>query len=118
MQYLCTFHDYMSAAEFAKRQIELSKNIVDYDILEYEKLNLICGIDVSYRQNIAYCSAVIIKKDTLEPVEVADTRTHIEYPYIPGLFGLRESKPILVTIESFKERFDILLVDGHGVLHP
>ncbi len=31
---------------------------------------------------------------------------------------LRESKPILKTLDKLKNKFDLLLVDGHGQLHP
>jgi len=41
-----------------------------------------------------------------------------EHDYIPGFFMLREAKPILKTIKKLKSKFDILLIDGHGQLHP
>ena len=31
---------------------------------------------------------------------------------------LRESKPILKTLDKLKNNFDLLYVDGHGKLHP
>jgi deoxyinosine 3'endonuclease (endonuclease V) len=40
-------------------QKEISTKIITYDI--FDKLENICGIDVSYKSNVAYCSAVITK---------------------------------------------------------
>ena len=31
---------------------------------------------------------------------------------------LREARPILYTIKKIKTKFDALLIDGHGQLHP
>ncbi len=54
----------------------------------------------------------------LDLIESIHTKTSVKFPYIPGLFMLRESIPILNTIRALKCPFDVLLVDGHGVLHP
>jgi deoxyribonuclease V len=44
----------------------------------------------------------------------------VQYPYIAGLLFLRESGPLLNTLQLLKNDFgfDILLIDGHGILHP
>ena len=34
------------------------------------EIEFVCGVDVSYKQEIAHCSAAIVKKDTLETVEI------------------------------------------------
>ena len=81
------------------------------------EIEYVCGVDVSYKQGIARCSAVIVKKNTLEVVEVVKSKSKIKYPYIPGLFILRESKPILHTLKLIKSPFQLLLIDGHGMLH-
>jgi deoxyribonuclease V len=31
---------------------------------------------------------------------------------------IREAKPVLATLKLLKKDFDLLLIDGHGVLHP
>jgi deoxyribonuclease V len=37
---------------------------------------------------------------------------------MPSFFVLRESEVILNILKPLKNRFDLLLIDGHGVLHP
>lgn len=82
---------------------------------DYGKIEWVCGVDVSYRKNVAYCSAVVTDLE-LNIIEQIDTQSAVTQPYIPGLFMLREAGPILRTIE--KASYDLLLVDGHGQLHP
>ena len=100
-----------------KLQKEIAKNVIAEDTL-HKKIEYICGIDVSYKKNAAYCSAVIMKKNTLELIESVNAKSIVKHPYIPGLFILRESEPILTTLKLLKKQFDLLLVDGHGLLHP
>lgn len=98
-------------------QREIAKKVIAEDTL-HKEIEYICGIDVSYKKNIAYCSAAIIKKNTLELIESVDSKSVVRHPYISGLFILRESIPILTTLKSLKNNFDLLLIDGHGLLHP
>jgi deoxyribonuclease V len=98
-------------------QREIAKKVIAEDTL-HKEIEYICGIDVSYKKNIAYCSAAIIKKNTLELIESVDSKSVVRHPYISGLFILRESMPILTTLKSLKNNFDLLLIDGHGLLHP
>ena len=73
---------------------------------------------MSYKDNIAYCSAVILKRETLEIINHANVLQKVSSSYIPGLFFLREAKPILQALKKLDLDFDLLLVDGHGQLHP
>lgn len=98
-------------------QEEISKKVIPKD--EFTKpIKNVCGVDVSYRNDIGYCSAVVVKKDSLEVLELVNVKCKMNYPYIPGFFLLREYEPIMKAIGLLKKRFDLLLVDGHGQLHP
>ncbi|WP_458747335.1 endonuclease V [Candidatus Nitrosocosmicus sp. T] len=106
-----------SYAEVIKLQKTFAKKVItsnDFD----SKVKSICGVDVSYRKKTACCSAVIISKETFEIIETVSSKSEIKNPYIPGLFILRESAPILKTLRLITRPFQLLLVDGHGVFHP
>ena len=104
-----------STPEAAKRQqAELAKKVVASD--DFGQMELFCGVDVSYRQGVAHCAAVVVDRQ-LNVVERACTKSAVKQPYIPGLFMLREAGPALRTLKKLK-RYDLLLVDGHGLLHP
>ena len=100
-------------------QKEISTKLITHDT--FDKIEKICGIDISYRNETAYCSGVITNT-AFDIVATINIKRKVEYPYIPGLFFLRESGPILKTLALLKDKndndFDVLLIDGHGVLHP
>ena len=100
-------------------QKEISTKLITHDT--FDKIEKICGIDISYRNETAYCSGVITNT-AFDIVATINIKSKVEYPYITGLFFLRESGPILKTLALLKDEndndFDVLLIDGHGVLHP
>ena len=102
---------------FVNLQKEIAKKVIDYDCLNNE-INNICGIDVAYKNNNAFCSALIVNKRTLEIIESINHKSIVNYPYIPGLFIVRESKSIIGVLKLIKNSYDVLLIDAHGVLHP
>ncbi len=104
-------------ANIIKLQNRLAKKVIAKNFLP-RKINKICGVDVSYSDNVAFCSAVILDKNNFDVIKITNFSMKSSSPYIPGLFMLRESRPILRTLERIKEDFDVLLVDGHGQLHP
>ncbi|CAN5870067.1 deoxyribonuclease V [soil metagenome] len=106
-----------SYAEVIKLQKEFAKKVITRDDFD-SKVESICGVDVSYRNKTAYCSAVVINKENFEIIEIVSSKSEIKNPYIPGLFILRESTPILQTLKLITNPFQLLLVDGHGKLHP
>jgi deoxyribonuclease V len=100
-----------------KHQEEIAREVITTD-RNALKIKYVCGIDVSYRNNLGYCCAAIIDKDSLKAIEYAYTISVIDHPYVPGLFVLREFEPIMRTLKLLKTQFHILLIDGHGRLHP
>lgn len=91
----------------------MAKKVIAQD--DFEEVRLVCGVDVSYREKMAHCCAVVMDLD-FNVVEQASTKSAVTQPYIPGLFMLREAGPLLCTLKKVK-RYDLLLVDGHGQLH-
>ena len=83
---------------------------------EFTSLKYICGIDVSYKGDRAFGTAVVMDSTSFDTIEVAESVTPIKFPYIPGAFILREAGPILHTMRLLTCDFDVLLLDGHGML--
>lgn len=77
----------------------------------------VCAVDVAYDDKNAYCSAVVASADG-RPVESVSSVGAIKSPYIPGLLMLREAPPIFRTLRKITASYDLLLLDGHGQLHP
>ncbi len=99
-------------------QIKLAKKVIRHDVISYNKIQYICGVDVSYRNNRAFASAVVINRESLDEVSSASSIIKIEQPYLPGLLFLRESEPTFSVLKKLEHNYDVLMVDGHGVLHP
>jgi len=106
--------------EDVSETIRVQKEIADKVKFENNQKDIIyiCGVDVAYRNNIAYCSAVLMNKNSMDITESTSTTSNIKHPYISGFLMLREADPIINTLKLLKNPFDLLLVDGHGVLHP
>lgn len=98
-------------------QKEIAKKVIGYDCIN-SKINNICGVDVAYKNNIAFCSALIVNKKTLEILESINYKNIVNYPYIPSLLMLRESESIISILKLIKSSYDVLLIDAHGILHP
>jgi len=98
-------------------QNEMAKKVISENTPNKEII-YICGVDVAYRNNIAYCSAVLMNKNSMEVKESVNITLNVKHPYVPSFFMLRESEAIINILKSLKNRFDLLLIDGHGVLHP
>ena len=99
-------------------QNEFAKKVISSDYFSKNTIHRICGIDVSYDNSNAFCTAVIMNKNILEIMEIMNEKSKVKYPYMPGFFILREGKPLLEILKSLKNKFDLLLIDGSGVLHP
>ncbi|HEY7506948.1 MAG TPA: endonuclease V [Nitrososphaera sp.] len=104
--------DYSDAVRL---QQELAKKIVTSD--SFDRINNICGVDVAYDNDVAYCSAVVMDRAGAV-IETARARSIARHPYVPGLLMLREAEPVFRALKKLNSGFDLLLVDGHGLLHP
>lgn len=102
-----------------KLQKELARKVIARDDFAKEEVETACGVDVSYRRDgmVAQCAAVVMDS-SFNVLEQAVTKSKVTQPYIPGLFMLREAGPVLRTLKLLKRQYDVLMVDGHGQLHP
>jgi deoxyribonuclease V len=106
-------------AEAIRLQKDIAKKVVVAED-DFEDISRICGVDIAYgaSSNAAYCSAVIMDRNMQQLIESIDLQTIVKYPYVPGLLILREAEPIYYTLNLLKNNYDLLLIDGHGLLHP
>ncbi len=96
-------------------QVRLSYLIKEVP-LRVEDVDLVAGVDVSYKNGTAFAVAVLCRFPGCE-VEV-ERRISVEtpFPYVPTFFFLRETRPILLALRGVD--FDVLFVEGHGKAHP
>lgn len=107
--------------ERAKRaQIELSKRVVIEEI-DLNRVDIIAGLDVSYRGNIGVATAIAYNIKKMKEECSVSVGGKVEIPYIPGLLAFREAPLMIKALIKLKEECiepDILMVNGHGIAHP
>lgn len=106
----------MKYSDLIKQQEELAKKVIVKN--SFKTINTVCGVDVAYKNNVSYASAVLFDAKRFEEIELANAKTTIKQAYIPGFLFLREAEPVLATLKLLKNDFDLLMVDAHGQLHP
>ncbi|AFG34883.1 deoxyinosine 3'endonuclease (endonuclease V) [Fervidobacterium pennivorans DSM 9078] len=108
---------YPKTLEEAERiQKEFLKKLVLVP-LDFSKVSLIAGVDVSYVDDQALGIVVVINKN-FEIIEVVHERLKVTFPYIPGFLAFREAPVILKCFEKLKNTPDVILFDGQGIAHP
>jgi deoxyribonuclease V len=80
----------------------------------------IAGVDVSYvrdsDEGVACCT--VTDASGGEVLEQVTVRIRAAFPYISGYLGFREVPPMAEAVRALAEPPDVVLVDGHGLLHP
>ncbi len=98
-------------------QNNLSKEIIEEDC--FGEVKNIAGVDISFsKDDIAVAAAVVIDFDSLEVLEEKTIEVELHFPYIPGFLGFREADAIISALKMIENMFDVLMVNGHGILHP
>jgi deoxyribonuclease V len=101
----------------AKIQSNLSREIIMQD--SFEKIQKVAGVDVSFeKDNIAVVAAVVIDFKTNEILEEKTLKVEMLFPYITGYLGFREADAMISVLKTLKNSYDVLMVNGHGVMHP
>ena len=101
----------------AKIQSNLSREIITQD--SFEKIQKVAGVDVSFeKDNIATVAAVVIDFKTNEMLEGKTLKVEMLFPYITGFLGFREADAMISVLKTLKNNYDVLMVNGHGVMHP
>lgn len=99
-----------------KDQQRLAATVIERD--ENGPMNVVGGVDVSYRDDVMFAAAALITVDDLACVEVASIRRRVDFPYIPTYLAYREFPAIRDAVSRLSKRPDVLMIDGHGRLHP
>ncbi|RLJ00773.1 MAG: endonuclease V [Candidatus Aenigmatarchaeota archaeon] len=101
--------------DLEKFQEEMGKKVILED--DFEKVEVVGGVDQAFIGDDVISALVLMNRD-FEILERVYTVTRILFPYRPGFLMFREGPPILRTLRRVKMKPDILMVDGHGILHP
>jgi len=99
-----------------EEQQKLSGRVIERDGgLHVER---VAGVDAGYDGNTMHIVAVSLDAKDLSLTEITAVKREAEFPYIPTYLAYRELPGIEAAVRRLKRPPDVLLIDGHGRLHP
>jgi len=109
----------VSIEEARKIQDELrGKVVLKSEIYASTPPKTVAGVDVAFRNGIAYAVCEVFSYPQLELLEEKTAFRRVTYPYIPGFLSFREIPVIMNTLLSLEIEPDIIICDGQGIAHP
>ena len=78
----------------------------------------IAAFDVAYDGDDATAAAVVMDAKNEAVLQQVAIHTKVDFPYIPGYLGYRELPCIEACYRRLDTVPDLLMIDGHGLLHP
>ena len=105
----------MNIEKLKEEQLAAAHKVVTTD--EHGELKTFGGCDCAYFDKMVI-AAVVVCDDKLKVIEKQTASVETDFPYLPGLLYYREGEAIKAAFAKLKNKPDILLVDGNGVLHP
>lgn len=97
-----------------KKQLDASEKVIIKD--DFDDLEIIGGVDVSYGEKKGYASLSLWKED--EEIDNIIIKKEVSFPYIPTYLAFRELPLLLDVLNRSEYTPDVILVDGNGILHP
>ena len=115
--------DFDTAKKIQEKYQHLSVNMWQNHIdLKKENCKIVVGTDVHYYKKgvkeFGIACAVFWDVDKEEIIDCSFSEMEIKFPYKAGYLGFREAKIISQAIKYSKIKADLLMCDGHGIIHP
>ena len=108
---------YNLTQKLAEIQYNLSKKVIEQD--SFEKFQRVAGADVSFEKDgSAVAAAVVIDLNDLKVIDTKTLEVELLFPYISGFLGFRETDAVISVLRKLNSDFDVLMVNGHGIMHP
>lgn len=83
-----------------------------------QPINYIAGCDSAFKGDLITSVFVIFSYPELKEIEIISHQSLVSLPYIPGFLAFREIPNLLLAYKKLKTIPDIIMVDGHGIMHP
>ncbi|HLA46253.1 MAG TPA: endonuclease V [Thermoplasmata archaeon] len=103
-------------ARLRDEQRRLAKRVREAD--DFESAEYVAGFDLAYAGDRATAAAVVVRRSRGGVVQTARAIVPVSFPYIPGYLAYREFPGIERCYDLLDPKPDVLMIDGHGTLHP
>ena len=117
----------ISLEEAVKIQKKYSRILKESDqritkITGIEQIKKVAGVDISYfkdrNEEWGVSCAVLWNLTNCKMENHCFAEDVIKFPYKPGFLGFRECNLLAQAINKLPETPDIIMCDGHGIIHP
>jgi deoxyribonuclease V len=114
----------LTLAEAKEIQKKYSQILMTHkpEFIKYERIKRVAGVDISYykkgNEEWGIACAASWNLNACEIENYCFSRSVIEFGYKTGFLGFRECNLIAKAIELLPETPDIIMCDGHGIIHP
>ena len=103
-------------ANLKEEQLKLAKKVIVKD--SFDRLELIGGVDCAYSQEYIIAAIIVCDCKTMEAKERVFAVTKAKVPYLKGFLAYREGPAISEAYAKLENKPDVMIFDGHGILHP
>jgi deoxyribonuclease V len=100
-----------------KEQINLAKDLVFQDKIDFSLADRFCAFENIFIKNKLLSTVIVCDKE-YEILDRAYIFERVKFPYIAGFRSYRELIPMIMAFERLKERPDVILIPGSGIIHP
>ncbi len=83
-----------------------------------KEIKFVGGMDCSYKEDYIYGVSVVLSYPELKLIDLGIHKKKVNIPYIPGFLSFREAPALVLSYRKLKQKPDIILIDGQGILHP
>jgi deoxyribonuclease V len=113
------FTDFKSTRILEKLSAEQEKLASKLSLEDgFDEVRTLGGVDVSYNDNDAFAACVVLDAEELKLVEERRLSGKVTFPYVSTYLSYRELPMIKKIYAKLKNKPDVLMVDGNGILHP
>ena len=103
--------------KYTKEQNKLVKTLELKDTKNIKEIEKIGAIENIFIKNKIISGIIVCNKD-FEILEQQYYQDFVKFPYIPGFRAYRELPAMLEAFNKLEEKPEIILIQGHGTLHP
>jgi deoxyribonuclease V len=107
----------MNIEQLKEEQLEAAQKVIAKNTDTTKSPKTFGGCDCAF-QNNTIIAAIVVCDESSNVVEKAVASVENSFPYISGLLYYREGPAIVEAYKKLKNKPDVLLVDGNGMLHP
>jgi deoxyribonuclease V len=83
-----------------------------------QPVRTIACCDSAFIGDFIFSVFVVFSFPELKELEVQYHYSKVEMQYVPGFLAFREIPNLLLAYQKLQHKPDVIMVDGHGIMHP